>query len=105
MAMVRSRDGTGTSGLVRTPPTLFPSHCGEGSFAKHLEEAKKACAQLFLCRNSRLEMDVHHESDLRALLEYDLSATATGRWLRAAGLDVKFRSGRKRETSVAAGNV
>lgn len=104
MAMVPSRDGTGTNALLRTPPTLFPSHFGEGSFRKHLAEAEQAGAQIFIGRNSRLEMDVDDETDLRALLDYDLSATATGRWLCAAGLDVKFRSGRKRETSVAAGN-
>src|SRR5207245_10029601 len=80
------------------------SHFGAGSFAKHLAEAKQASAQIVLRRNFRLEMDVDDESDLHALLEYDLSATATGRWLCEAGLDVKFRSGRKRETKVAAGN-
>ena len=104
MAIVPSRDGTGTNALLRTPPTLFPSHFGEGSFAKHVAEAKQASAPIFLRRNFRLEMDVDDESDMHALLEYDLSATATGRWLREAGLDVKFRSGRKREARVAAGN-
>ena len=104
MAIVPSRDGTGTNALLRTPPTLFPSHFGEGSFAKHLAEANQASAQIFLRRNFRLEMDVDDESDLRALLEYDLGATATGRWLCEAGLDGKFRNGRKRETGVAAGN-
>src|SRR6266567_3708235 len=104
LVIVPSRDGTGTNALLRTPPTLFPSHFGAGSFAKHLAEAKQASAQIVLRRNFRLEMDVDDESDLHALLEYDLSATATGRWLCEAGLDVKFRSGRKRETKVAAGN-
>jgi 2-phospho-L-lactate guanylyltransferase len=103
MAIVPSRDGTGTNALLRTPPRLFASHFGEGSFAKHLAEAKRASAQIFLRRNFRLEMDVDDESDLHALLQYDLSATATGRWLQEAGLDVKLR-GRNRETSVAAGN-
>jgi len=104
VAMVPSRDGTGTNALLRTPPTLFPSHFGEGSFAKHLAEGKQARAQIFVCRNFRLEMDVDDETDLRALLEHDLSTTATGRWLRAAGLDVKFRSDRKTEPRVAAGS-
>jgi len=40
--------------------------------------------------NPRLEMDVDDESDLRALLEHDLSATATGRWLRASGIEARF---------------
>ncbi|HEV2197593.1 MAG TPA: 2-phospho-L-lactate guanylyltransferase [Candidatus Acidoferrum sp.] len=103
MAIVPSRDGTGTNALLRTPPTLFPSHFGEGSFAKHLAEAKNASAQVFLRRNSRLEMDVDDESDLRALLEHDLTGTETGRWLGETGLDVKFRPAAKK-ASVAAGN-
>ena len=104
MTIVPSRDGTGTNALLRTPPTLFPSHFGEGSFAKHLAEAKNTGAQVFLRRNPRLEMDVDDESDLRALLEHDLGATATGLWLRETGLDVKFQSDKKKETGVAAGN-
>jgi len=102
MAIVPSRDGTGTNALLRTPPTLFPSHFGEGSFAKHVAGAQRARAEIFIRRNPRLEMDVDEESDLRALLEYDLGATATGRWLRETGLAEKFRSGRNKESSVAA---
>jgi|SRR5215467_753455 len=103
MVIVPSRDGTGTNALLRTPPTLFPSHFGEGSFEKHLAEAKNANAQTLIRRSPRLEMDVDDESDLRALLEHNLSGTATGRWLRETGLDVKFQSGRKKEAGVAAG--
>ena len=104
MAIVPSRNGTGTNALLRTPPTLFPSHFGEGSFAKHLAEAEQARAEILVRRNSRLEMDVDDERDLRALLECDLRATATGRWLGEAGLQVRLGGGRKRETGVAAGN-
>jgi len=35
-------------------------------------------------------MDVDDESDLRALLEHDLTATETGRWLRASGVEARF---------------
>jgi 2-phospho-L-lactate guanylyltransferase len=91
LVIVPSRDGTGTNALLRTPPTLFPSHFGNGSFAKHLAEAENAGARVTVSRNSRLEMDVDDESDLRALLEHDLSGTETGRWLRASGVEVKFR--------------
>jgi 2-phospho-L-lactate guanylyltransferase len=104
MAIVPSRDGTGTNALLRTPPTLFPSHFGEGSFAKHLAEAKHAGAQVLNRRNPRLEMDVDDESDLRALLKHDLAGTSAGRWLRETGLDVKFQSDGNRETGIAAGN-
>jgi 2-phospho-L-lactate guanylyltransferase len=38
VVIVPSRDGTGTNAILRRPPTLFPSHFGPGSLAKHLEE-------------------------------------------------------------------
>jgi 2-phospho-L-lactate/phosphoenolpyruvate guanylyltransferase len=90
LVIVPSRDGTGTNAMLRTPPTLFPSHFGNGSFAKHLAEAETAHARVVMRRNPRLEMDVDDEADLRALLEYDLSATETGRWLRASGVQARF---------------
>ena len=90
LVIVPSRDGTGTNAMLRTPPTLFPSHFGTGSFSKHLAEAHYAHAQVVIRRNPRLEMDVDDESDLRALLEHDLSATETGHWLRTSGVAGKF---------------
>lgn len=103
LVIVPSRDGTGTNAILRTPPALFPSHFGEGSLAKHLSEAKRASAKVFIRRNPRLEMDVDDESDLRALLERDLTGTETGRWLRETGLDIKFRPDARR-ASAAVGN-
>jgi 2-phospho-L-lactate guanylyltransferase len=93
LVIVPSRDGTGTNAVLRMPPTLFPSHFGAGSFAKHVAEAENAAAQLVVRRNPRLEMDVDDESDLRALLEHDLSGTETGRWLRATGVGARFVAG------------
>jgi 2-phospho-L-lactate/phosphoenolpyruvate guanylyltransferase len=81
VVMVPSRDGTGTNAILRMPPALFPSHFGEGSFAKHIAEAEAAGARVIIRRNARLEMDVDDEADLRALLQYDLRGTQTGRWL------------------------
>src|SRR6266705_1964763 len=92
LVIVPSRDGAGTNAMLRTPPTLFPSHFGSGSFAKHLAEAGRAGARIIVRRNSRLEMDVDDAADLRALLEHDLSGTETGRWLRDSGVDAKFRA-------------
>src|SRR5260370_41240074 len=81
VVMVPSRDGTGTNAILRMPPALFPSHFGEGSFAKHRAEAERAGARVIILRNARLEMDVDDEADLRALLQHDLSGTQTGQWL------------------------
>jgi 2-phospho-L-lactate/phosphoenolpyruvate guanylyltransferase len=90
LVIVPSRDGTGTNAMLRTPPTLFPSHFGNGSFTKHVAEAERARASVIVRRNARLEMDVDDESDLRALLEHDLSRTETGRWLRESGVGTRF---------------
>jgi 2-phospho-L-lactate/phosphoenolpyruvate guanylyltransferase len=90
LVIVPSRDGTGTNAILRTPPALFPSHFGTGSFAKHLVEAQNARAEVIIRRNPRLEMDVDDESDLRALLQHDLSATETGRWLRSSGVAARL---------------
>ena len=91
LVIVPSRDGTGTNAILRTPPTLFPSHFGSGSFAKHCDEAERASARVLKRRNVRLEMDVDDESDLRALLQHDLSGTQTGAWLQNSGLSKKLR--------------
>src|SRR5262252_4863121 len=64
VVIVPSRDGTGTNAIMRTPPTLFPSHFGPGSFAKHCAEAQCAGARILFHRNARLEMDVDDETDL-----------------------------------------
>jgi 2-phospho-L-lactate/phosphoenolpyruvate guanylyltransferase len=90
LLIVPSRDGTGTNAILRTPPTLFPSHFGTGSFAKHLAESESVRAQVVIRRNPRLELDVDDESDLRALLKNDLAGTETGRWLHAIGVAAKF---------------
>ena len=103
LVIVPSRDGTGTNAILRVPPALFPSYFGEGSLAKHISEAKRSGAKVFIRRNPRLEMDVDDESDLRALLEHDLTGTETCRWLGETGLDVKFRRDARR-ASVATGN-
>jgi 2-phospho-L-lactate guanylyltransferase len=90
--IVPSRDGTGTNAILRTPPTLFPSHFGPNSFAKHRSEAERAGAKIIVRRNERLEMDVDDEADLRALLRYDLTQTATGKWLEESGVVARFRT-------------
>lgn len=90
--MVPSRDGTGTNAILRTPPTLFRSHFGPNSFAKHHSEAEQAGARIIVRRNERLEMDVDDEPDLRALLRHDLTNTATGNWLEESGVAARFKA-------------
>jgi 2-phospho-L-lactate guanylyltransferase len=92
LVIVPSRDGLGTNAILRMPPALFPSHFGNGSYAKHVDEAKRVGARVILRRNTRLEMDVDDEADLRELLKYDLSGTVTGRWLRESGVQARYQS-------------
>jgi 2-phospho-L-lactate/phosphoenolpyruvate guanylyltransferase len=91
VVLVPSRDGTGTNAILRTPPALFPSHFGPDSFAKHRREAEQAGARIIVRRNTRLEMDVDDEGDLRALLQHDLRHTATGEWLEESGVAARLR--------------
>lgn len=104
LVIVPSRYGTGTNAMLRTPPTMFPSNFGNGSFAKHLAEAEKAGARIIVRRNARLEMDVDDESDLRALLEQDLKETETGKWLRDSGVGARLDSKAETEAKFAAGS-
>jgi len=90
LVIVPSRDGTGTNAILRMPPTLFPSHFGNGSFAKHCGEAQRAGAQILVRRNAHLEMDVDDEADLRMLMRQDLRGTQTGPWLQRSGVQQRL---------------
>jgi 2-phospho-L-lactate guanylyltransferase len=103
VVIVTSRDGTGTNAILRTPPTLFPSHFGSGSFVKHCDAAQRAGARTLVRRNARLEMDVDDEADLRALLEHDLSGSETGSWLQESGVADRFRLASSMGTRSATG--
>jgi 2-phospho-L-lactate/phosphoenolpyruvate guanylyltransferase len=102
VVIVPSRDGTGTNAILRAHPSLFCSHFGAGSFAKHIAESKQARAQLIVRRSPRLEMDVDDESDLRALLQHGLGDTHTGTFLRASGIAARLQSTISAGASVAA---
>ncbi len=102
LVIVPSCHGTGTNAMLRMPPTLFPSHFGVGSFAKHVLEAENSGAQVIIRNNSRLEIDVDDEADLRMLLEQDMGDTETGHWLRESGVQSRFRPNIKARSRSAA---
>lgn len=81
-----SRDGTGTNALLRSPPDLFPSHFGPGSFALHLSEAERCGAQVKVLHNPRIALDVDELDDLRALSRRLAPDSATARWLSETNL-------------------
>ncbi len=102
LVIVPSCHGTGTNAMLRMPPTLFPSHFGPGSFARHVLEAENTGAQVIIRNNPRLEIDVDDESDLRMLLEQDMGDTETGRWLRESGVGSRFHPNIKARSKFAA---
>lgn len=79
--LVPSRDGTGTNALLRSPPALFPSHFGQGSFDKHLAEAARAGAETRIFYNPRIAKDVDDIEDLRAIRGQLRHGCATARWM------------------------
>jgi 2-phospho-L-lactate guanylyltransferase len=86
VVIVPSRDDTGTNALLRSPPTLFPSHFGPGSFALHLQEAGRCEAQVKVLNNARIASDIDEIDDLRAVADQLSPYSATGRWLAKHGL-------------------
>ena len=90
--LVASRDATGTNALLRTPPGLFRSHFGPHSLGKHLAEAAAKGAMAFVLRNTRIELDVDDEDDLRTLATRADVRGATRAWLRRAGMLTTGRS-------------
>lgn len=91
--MVPSRDGTGTNAILRTPPTLFPSQFGPGSYAKHKDAAAAAGVTAVALRNARIEMDVDDAEDLRALLAHAPIGGATGAWLATNAIAARLGLG------------
>jgi len=79
--LIPSRDGTGTNALLRSPPTLFPSHFGPNSLALHLNEAERCGARVKVLRNPNIELDIDEIDDLRALGGRVRADSATARWL------------------------
>jgi 2-phospho-L-lactate guanylyltransferase len=81
MLIVPSRDGDGTNALLRTPPDLYPSRFGPGSFARHLAEAEAVGAQVRIVRNPRIELDIDELEDLHAFAALAPRSTLAGAWL------------------------
>jgi 2-phospho-L-lactate guanylyltransferase len=79
--LVPSRDGTGTNALLRSPPTLFPSHFGPNSFAQHLEEAERCGVQAKVLRDPRIELDIDELDDLRMVAGRVHPDTTLARWM------------------------
>jgi 2-phospho-L-lactate guanylyltransferase len=63
-ALVPSWDRTGTNALLRTPPGLFPSRFGPGSFALHMRAIQELGIPCSVVENPRLALDIDEVSDI-----------------------------------------
>jgi 2-phospho-L-lactate guanylyltransferase len=78
--LVSSRDRTGTNALLRSPPDLFPSHFGPGSFAAHLAEAENSGARVTIVENPRIALDIDEREDFANLTRLKPDS-AFARWV------------------------
>ena len=81
VVLVPSRDGTGTNAILRSPPTLFPSHFGPNSFAAHLAEAERCGARVKILRNPRIGLDIDELEDLHAVAGRAPRDSALAGWI------------------------
>ncbi|HEV3321273.1 MAG TPA: 2-phospho-L-lactate guanylyltransferase [Solirubrobacteraceae bacterium] len=69
VAIVPDRHGTGTNGLLLTPPGAIPPSFGPGSCARHLQLAREAGVACRVERIPSLLLDIDTGADLAALRE------------------------------------
>jgi len=67
VAVIPDRHGTGTNGLLLTPPDVIAPAFGPGSFDRHVESARRAAATVHVERLPSLALDVDTAGDLAAL--------------------------------------
>jgi 2-phospho-L-lactate guanylyltransferase len=67
------RKKQGTNALFLCPPDLIGFKYGEGSFEKHVQEARDAGVRLEICELPSLELDLDDPEDL-AFIEADIRA-------------------------------
>lgn len=67
--LVADRHGTGTNGLLLSPPDAFEPRYGPGSFQRHLELAQAAGVPTEIAEVASLALDIDTPEDLVALQE------------------------------------
>jgi 2-phospho-L-lactate guanylyltransferase len=86
VVIVPDRHGTGTNGLLLTPPRAIAPSFGPGSCERHIELARLAGVRHRLARVPSLQLDIDTASDLEALvaaLETSLASPPAGLGARA----------------------
>jgi 2-phospho-L-lactate/phosphoenolpyruvate guanylyltransferase len=69
VAVIPDRHGTGTNGLILTPPDVISPAFGPGSRDRHLELARAAGARRRLATIPSMALDVDTGEDLRELID------------------------------------
>jgi len=69
VVIVPDRHGTGTNGLLLSPPDALEPRYGHGSFARHLELAQTAGVPAEVAEIASIGLDVDTPDDLTALQE------------------------------------
>ncbi len=95
VAIVPSRDGTGTNAILRNPPDLFPSHFGPGSFLKHLQEVEKAKAKCEIIHLPRIALDIDDPGDLKAMMEQGSGNTLVWDVMRELRITQRLENAKK----------
>jgi 2-phospho-L-lactate guanylyltransferase len=69
VTVIADRHGTGTNGLIMSPPTLIAPSFGDGSCARHQALAAAAGADCSVASGTSLALDIDTPEDLRMLIE------------------------------------
>jgi 2-phospho-L-lactate guanylyltransferase len=83
VVIMPDRHGTGTNGLLLTPPGAIAPSFGPGSCERHLELAQAAGLPCRIARPSSLLLDIDTGEDLAALRERLLADLPDGGWCGA----------------------
>lgn len=74
--LVPSRDGMGTNGLYRCPPTLFPSRFGPGSLGLHRGHLRALDVPHRVLSVPAMALDLDDPADVAELVRQDVSCDA-----------------------------
>lgn len=82
VAILPSRDGTGTNGMLFRPPAQIEMEYGEGSFRRHLERARAGGWNATVLSIPGVAFDIDTPEDLNAFLDEPRLDSETWRFLR-----------------------
>ena len=93
LTIVPSQDGTGTNGLVCSPPALIDFSYGDQSFVRHVAAGRGRGVQPTVVELDGLGLDIDAPADLRRLIEAP-GATRAQTYLAEAGIAARLRDAR-----------